>query len=122
MNSDLLILQAQFKALRNLFQGILPSIYKDSDQVWLNKYLLWQFERDFLLSDCRKKLSSPEKKTLEHRCFQLSVLMDVAYIRGSLEEFGLNRYISSPSLELAQKVIQGAEDYEEEMCRLIDEL
>lgn len=48
--------------------------------------------------------------------------MDVAYIRGSLEEFGLNRYISSPSLELAQKVIQGAEDYEEEMCRLIDEL
>lgn len=120
MNPDFLILQAQFKALRNLFLGILPSVYKDSDRVWLNKYLLWQYEREFLLSDCSTQPSSPEKETLEHRCLQLSVLMDIAYIRGNLELFGVTRYISPHSAALAQRVIQESEEYEEEMIQVID--
>ena len=53
MDNELIIIKAQFNALRNYFTSLLPTIFqndreKDS-KVWLAKYLLWKFELENLL-------------------------------------------------------------------------
>lgn len=52
MNTDFILLKAQFDALRSYFTSLLPTIFEHDkekeDKVWLAKFLLWKNERDFL--------------------------------------------------------------------------
>lgn len=57
----MILLKAQFQALRDYFTSLLPTIFEHDkekdDKVWLAKYLLWKFERE-LLAPLRIKKSS----------------------------------------------------------------
>lgn len=124
MNTDFILLKAQFNAFRNLFVGLLPRIDKgDTNTVWFHKYRLWEFERELLFSYDRSRLSSPEIEKLDRRCFQLQVLMDVAYLQGRLEQFEIIRLIQPDSMSLANNVFAHSSDGSEEMMvPLIDKL
>ncbi|TGX83008.1 hypothetical protein E5358_04940 [Palleniella muris] len=127
MNTDTIILKAQFNALRNYFTSLLPAIFKNDPQtdskVWLAKYLIWKFERDSLAPyDFSDTLPSPEKEKISHRRFQLQVLQDVAYIQGQLEEYGIPRMIDSYAAAQAQQVFLHSDGSEETMLPLIDNL
>ena len=119
MNIDFLMLKAQFNALRNFYMGHLGS-NPDKDIAWRDKYLLWEFERDLLSSCDNTQLSSPENEILERRRFQLQVLMDVAYLQGHLEQFGVARLIQPGSREIADAVFRNSDGSEETMIPLID--
>ncbi len=127
MDAEYILLKAQFEALRNYFTSLLSTIFKDdentTDKVWRAKYLLWSFERDNLYASCcNTQPSSPESEKINHRCFQLQVLMDVAYIQGQLEGYDLIRYISPDAYNLAQSVFLRSDGSEEKMLPLIDEI
>lgn len=122
MSIELLMMKAQINAFRNLFLGMLGGILKDSDEVWLRKYQLWEFEREHLLSFQQSGLSSPDQKVLEHRRLQLEFLMNIAYIAGNLENYELVRYISPESADLAKRVYQESDKTEQSMLSLIDKL
>ncbi len=127
MNPDFLILQAQFKALRNFFMGTLSKLYeneKDSEQkIWEAKYLIWQFEREFLNSAyLAGKLSTLEEEKIDRRLFQLQVLSDAAYIRSHYKECELANAIDTYAVAQALHILEQSDGSEEDMCRLIDEL
>lgn len=89
---------------------------------WLARYLLWRFERENLLSmSCKSQLRAPEKARIDRRCFQLQVLMDVAYIQGALEQQGEIRKISAVDAALANSVYNQSDGSEELMLPLIDD-
>lgn len=119
MNADFLILKAQFNALRNHYMSHLGN-NPDKDIVWRDKYLLWLFERELLSSCDNTQLPSPESETLERRRFQLQALMDVAYLQGHLEQFGVARLIQPESREIADAVFRDSDGSEETMLPLID--
>lgn len=127
MNEDFIILKAQFHALRNYFTSLLPTIFqhdkeKDS-KVWLAKYLLWKFERDNLAPyDLEGSHKSPDQGKIGRRRFQLQVLMDVAYIQGQLEGYGIPRLVGSYDAVQAQRVFENSDGSEETMLPLIDAL
>ena len=118
MNTDFILLKAQFNALRNLYMARLSN--RGKDIAWLDKYILWKYEREILLSEDNTPLPSPESERLERRRFQLQVLMDVAYIQGHLEQFDLIRYISPDAYNIASEVGQHSDCSEESMLPLID--
>lgn len=127
MNTDFILLKAQFEALRNYFTSLLPYIFEQDpsrdDKVWLAKYLLWQFERDNLAPfDYTDSLAPLEKERISHRRFQLQVLMDVAYIQGSLEGYGILRRVDSYAAAQARQVFAQSDGSEETMLPLIDKL
>ncbi len=127
MDNDFIILKAQFHALRNYFTSLLPTIFKDDpyrdNKVWLAKYLLWKFERDNLAPyDLAGSHTPPEKDKISRRRFQLQTLMDVAYIQGLLEGYGIPRLIDSCAAAQAQQVFQNSDGSEETMLPLIDAL
>lgn len=127
MKQDYIILNAQLGALRSYFKSLLPIIFQhdpDTDgKVWLAKYLLWQFERELLAPyDLEASSDSPDSKKIGHRRFQLQVLMDVAYIQGRLEEYGIARMIGSYAAAQAQHVFHNSDGSEETMLPLIDAL
>lgn len=128
MNIEFEMLKAQHEALRTYFISLLPVIFSQDEQQkidgskpWLAKYLLWCFERENLSTlENDTRLSSPEKDVIGRRRFQLQVLMDVAYIRGGLEEYDIQRRISAPDRDLAEAVYRGSDGSEEQMVRMID--
>lgn len=122
MNTDLIMLKAQVEAMRNYFTSLLPTLFKgDKDKVWLAKYLMWEFERANLEPfSCTSKLSFPEREKINRRRFQLQVLMDVAYIQGNLEEYGIPRLISSDDAARALDIYNNSQGCEETMLPLID--
>ncbi len=125
MNTEMILLKAQFEALRNYFTSLLPTIFEHDeeckDKVWLAKYLLWQFERSNLAPfDYADKLSPPEKDRISRRRFQLQVLMDVAYIQGQLEGYDIPRKVDSYAADLALRIYNQSDGYEETMVPLID--
>lgn len=123
MNIELEMLDAKVNAFRNLFLGMLSTLIKDPDRVWLNKFNLWMFERDLLAPlDFDDKLPSLEKEKISHRRFQLQVLMNVAYIQGKLEQFDISFRIPPQDRELASKVFHSSDGSEEMMIRVIDEM
>lgn len=123
MNADFILLYEQFQSLRNHYMRQLGDLKKKD--VWYEKYLLWKFERDrllgYVLSANSTQLPSPEIEKLEHRRFQLQVLMDVAYIQGDLEQRGVLRMTSPQDYEIAQNVFQKSDGSEETMIPLIDQ-
>ncbi len=127
MDTELIMLKAQVEALRNYFTSLLPTIFqndreKDS-KVWLAKFLLWNFERQNLSPyDFSDTLPTPEKDRISHRRHQLQVLMDVAYIQGQLEEYGILRKVDSYAAAQAQQVYDQSDHSEETMLPLIDAL
>lgn len=127
MNEDFIILKAQFNAMRNYFTSLLPTIFqhdkeKDS-KVWLAKYLLWKFERDNLAPyDSEGSHKSPDQDKIGRRRFQLQVLMDVAYIQGQLEGYGIPRIVGSDDAAQAQRALENSDGSEETMLPLIDDL
>ena len=128
MDTDLILLKAQFEALRDSYTSLLSTIFghdKECDsKVWAAKYHLWQFERDALSAlESTETLSSHETAKISHRRFQLQVLMDVAYICGGLEGYGIPRIIDSYAAAQALQVFeQSPNDSEESMLPLIDKL
>ena len=123
----MILLEAKLDALRNYFTSLLPTIFKDDpqkdDKVWLAKYLIWKFERDLLSpSDYTDSLTPPEKEKISHRRFQLQVLMDVAYIQGQLEGYGIPRLVNSYAAAQANRVFEASDGSEESMLPLIDKL
>lgn len=127
MNEDFIILKAQFNALRNYFASLLPSIFQNDKEkdskVWLAKYILWKYERDLLAPyDLEASHKSPDQGRIGRRRFQLQVLMDVAYIQGQLEEYGIPRKVSSHAAAQAQQVFHKSRGCEETMLPLIDAL
>lgn len=130
MNIEFEMLKAQNEALRSYFVSLLPYIYrthpdekKDGSKTWLAKYSLWRFERENLSPlDYTPSLSSLEKAPISHRRFQLQVLMDVAYIRGGLEGYGIVRKVSRDARALADTVYSRSDGSEADMCRVIDEI
>lgn len=127
MDTELIMLKAQVEAFRNYFTSLLPTIFqndreKDS-KVWLAKYLLWHFERQNLSPyDFADTLPTPEKDRISHRRHQLQVLMDVAYIKGRLEEYGITRKVDSYAASQAEQVYAQSDHSEETMLPLIDAL
>lgn len=127
MDTDFIMLQARFDALRTYFLSLLPTIFEhDSEKdskVWLAKYLLWQNEREFLspfsFADTHGSL---DQDRINRRLFQLQVLMDVAYIQGRLEEYGILRKVDSYAAAQALKVFDNSDKTEETMIPLIDAL
>lgn len=128
MDTDMILLKAQFQALRDYFTSLLPTIFEHDkekdDKVWLAKYLLWKFERELLSPfENKEKLSPLEKDKICRRRFQLQVLMDVAYIQGRLEEYDIPRIIDSYAAAQALQVFQQSENGSEElMLPLIDKI
>ena len=132
MNIDMILLEAKLEAFRTYFTSMLSVLFKDDpqkdDRVWLAKYLMWEFERANLSPfDYTDKLSTPEKDRISHRRFQLQVLMDVAYIHGNLEEYGILRIVDSYAASQALQVFSeanksGAGKSEEAMLPLIDKI
>lgn len=122
MNIELEMLNAKVNAFRNLFLGLLATLIKDPDRVWLNKFHLWMFERDLLAPlDFDDRLPSPEKEKIYHRRFQLQVLMTVAYIQCKLEQFEIPFRIPPQDRELASKVFELSDGSEDMMIRVIDQ-
>ena len=72
--------------------------------------------------DYTQSLSSHEKAPIDHRRFQLQVLMDVAYIRGGLEGYDIVRKVSQDAQALADIVYSRSDGSEADMCRVIDEI
>lgn len=127
MDIDMILLEAKFEALRTYFTSLLPAIFKDDprkdDKVWLAKYLMWEFERANLLPfDYTDKLSPQQKGRISHRRFQLQVLMDVAYIQGHLEEYGILRRVDSYAASQALQVFSESDKSEDGMLPLIDKI
>lgn len=130
MNIEFEMLKAQHEALRNYFVSLIPNIFrdhpdekKDGSKTWLAKYFLWRFERENLAPlDSKSDLDAPAKEKIYHRRFQLQVLMDVAYIRGHLEEYDIVRQVSQDALALANIVYTHSDGGEAGMCKMIDEI
>lgn len=130
MNIEFEMLKAQHEALRNYFISLLPYIFRThpdeklgGSKTWLAKYFLWRFERENLAPlDYTQSLSSHEKAPIDHRRFQLQVLMDVAYIRGGLEGYDIVRKVSQDARALADTVYSRSDGSEADMCRVIDEI
>ena len=130
MNIEFEMLKAQHEALRNYFISLLPYIFRThpdeklgGSKTWLAKYFLWRFERENLAPlDYTQSLSSHEKAPIDHRRFQLQVLMDVAYIRGGLEGYDIVRKVSQDVQALADIVYSRSDGSEADMCRVIDEI
>ena len=96
---------------------------RKDDKVWLAKYLMWEFERANLLPfDYTDKLSPQQKGRISHRRFQLQVLMDVAYIQGHLEEYGILRRVDSYAASQALQVFSESDKSEDGMLPLIDKI
>lgn len=127
MDNKLIIIKAQFNALRNYFTSLLPTIFqndreKDS-KVWLAKYLLWKFELESLAQyDSEDSHKSPDQDKIGRRRFQLQVLMDVAYTQGRLEGYDIPRKVSSDAAAQAQRVFENSDGSEESMLPQIDAL
>ena len=127
MDNELIIIKAQFNALRNYFTSLLPTIFqndreKDS-KVWLAKYLLWKFELENLAQyDSEDSHKSPDQDKIGRRRFQLQVLMDVAYTQGRLEGYDIPRKVSSDAAAQAQRVFENSDESEESMLPQIDAL
>lgn len=127
MDNELIIIKAQFNALRNYFTSLLPTIFqndreKDS-KVWLAKYLLWKFELENLAQyDSEDSHKSPDQDKIGRRRFQLQVLMDVAYTQGRLEGYDIPRKVSSDAAAQAQRVFENSDGSEESMLPQIDAL
>jgi len=127
MKTDFIILKAQVEAMRNYFASLLPTIFQHDEEkdskLWLAKYLLWKAERDILAPyDLAASHKSPDRDKIGHRRFQLQVLMDVAYIQGQLEGYGIPRIIGSVAAAQAQQVFENSDGSEETMLPLIDSL
>lgn len=127
MDTDLIMLKAQFEALRNYFTSLLPTVFshdkEQNSKVWLAKFCLWRFERENLVPYCSlSRPVSPETKRIDHRRFQLQILMDVAYIRGHLEAYDITRQISPESVRLANWVYEQSDGSEEAMLHSIDKI
>lgn len=130
MNIEFEMLKAQHEALRNYFISLLPYIFRThpdeklgGSKTWLAKYFLWRFERENLAPlDYTQSLSSHEKAPIDHRRFQLQVLMDVAYIRGGLEGYDIVRKVSQDAQALADIVYSRSDGSEADMCRVINEI
>lgn len=122
MDTDLMLLKAQNDAFRTYFLSLLPVIMgDDTDRVWLAKYFLWRFERENLAPfDYKLSPDAPAKVRIGRRRFQLQVLMDVAYIRGHLEAFGISRRISPDAAALADSVYSRSDGSEARMTDVID--
>ena len=94
-----------------------------NDKVWLAKFFLWRFERENLSSlGTQPDLDSPEKEVIIRRCFQLEVLMDVAYIQGDLEGYDVTRVIFPHHIARANDVFEKSDGSEESMISIIDKL
>ena len=127
MDTEIIMLKAQVEALRNYLTSLLPTIFQNDKEkdskVWLAKYLLWDLERQNLSPyEVSDTLTTPEKDRIGHRRHQLQVLMDVAYIQGKLEEYGILRKVDSFSASQAQQVFDQSDHSEETMLPLIDAL
>lgn len=125
MDTELVILKAQFEALRNYFTSLLPTIFshdkEQSDKVWLAKFCLWRFERENLVPySSIANRNSLETEQIDRRRFQLQVLMDVAYIQGQLEGYGILHGISRHSADFANRIYVSSDGTEASMISLID--
>ena len=82
-----------------------------------------EFERANLLPfDYTDKLSPQQKDKISHRGFQLQVLMDVAYIQGNLEGYGILRRVDSYAASQALQVFSESDKSEDGMLPLIDKI
>lgn len=123
MNVDFLLLKAQNDAFRTYFLSLLPVIMGDRDRVWLAKFLLWRFERENLAQfDYISTQPSPVIEKIHHRRFQLQVLMDVAYIRGHLQDPDIIHVVSPSARALADTVYSRSDGSEAGMCKMIDDI
>lgn len=124
MNTDLILLKAQVEAMRNYFVSLLPVIFKkDEGKVWLAKYLMWKFERELLSPYAYTRgHNSLDQDKIDHRRFQLQVLMDIAYIQGGLEAYGILRKVDSVAAAQALDIYTHSDGSEETMLPLIDKI
>lgn len=129
MNIEIELLKAQNKAMRSYFVSLLSVIFQNDNQqkadgskVWLAKYWMWRYERENL-SPLSYTLppASQDLKLIDRRYFQLQVLMDVAYIQGGLEAYGIPRKISPYAADLANRVFLHSDGGENGMIALIDD-
>ena len=123
MNIDNIMLNAKIDALRNAYAIFLRATFKDEQKFWYSQYLLWKFERDSLKSyEISSRLPLEEKGKVANRRFQLQVLLDVACIRGQLQELGITRKVSSYAAAQAERVYSLSDHSEESMIEIIDAL
>lgn len=108
---DFLILKAQVDALR-MWSMIRDAQDLCPQEVWKSRYILWRLERENLQEQETALPSSPDSSRVCQRIYQLQILLDVAYIRGDLQEYGLTRYIDAKALEIATRV--APDEYDEE--------
>lgn len=89
----------------------------------MDKDFICNFERESLSPlSYRLPPDAPDSDRINHRCFQLQVLMDVAYIQGQLEGYDIIRRISPDSYDLAQHAYQNSDGSEYGMLAVIDQI
>lgn len=108
---DFLMFKAQVEALRT-WTIIKFAQDQNLQLIWKSKYHLWQLERENLQAQETTWRASPGSSRVCQRIYELQILLDVAYIRGDLQEFGINRYIDTIISERAECV--APEEYDEE--------
>lgn len=108
---DFLLLKAQVDALRT-WAVIRDAQGLSLQYIWKSRYLLWLQERENLQELETTLPASLDSNRVYQRIYELQILLDVAYIRGDLQEFEIVRYIDAITLEKAKVV--APEDYDEE--------
>lgn len=127
MTTNEIILKAQLASIRRTADVLLRSLWADVENkpqlLWYARYLNYKFERDSL-SPCCFGLTEPvaQPELLEHRRYHLQVLMDVAYIQGSLGELGIVRRISPPAAALAEKVFRHYDGFDESLFQALEKI
>lgn len=108
---DFIMLKAQVEALRT-WTMVRAAQDRNLQQIWKAKYLLWQLERENLQEQETTWRASPGSNRVCQWIYELQILSDAAYIRGALQEFGIDRYIDPTISEKAECV--ASEEYDEQ--------
>ena len=128
-NVDFLMLKAEVAALRNAFLGFVKAmsdsesdLESDSESdsesyVWLNRFLLWKFERENL-AECRTHMRTSQSiEKISRRRHLLQILCDIAFLEGELEYCGEVRKLSELDREIAADVFLNSDGTEDSLIR-----
>ena len=126
MTENELYLTVRLKALERLLDVLLYHKFGDEKpdypSLWYTRYLRYDYERGYLyqLSETTDP-RSPEGERIEHRRFQLQILMNIAYLQGHLEDYNIIRKVSRRDQMAASKILESYDGYDESLLQAIDD-
>lgn len=126
MTENEILLTARLEALERLLDVLLYHKFGDEKpdypSLWYTRYLRYDYERGYLylLSETTDP-QSLEAERIEHRRFQLQILVNIAYLRGHLEDYDIVRKASRRDEAAAHKIFESYDGYDESLLRAIDD-